>query len=125
MEHPPIEFLVMSFGVTNAPAVFRALVNDVFRDMLNKFLFMNIEDILIFSESVQAFNAACAFGKSSHQRPTELLNSLPIPSQPWSRIDLDFITELPPSKRHTVIFTIVDCLSKAIHFVPLSKPLSS
>lgn len=43
------EYLVMPFGLTNAPAVFQALVNDVLRDMLNKFLFIYLDDILIFS----------------------------------------------------------------------------
>lgn len=38
----------MPFGLTNAPAVFQALVNDVHRDMLHKFLFVYIDDILIF-----------------------------------------------------------------------------
>ena len=33
------EYLVMPFGLTNASAMFQALVNDVFRDMLNRFVF--------------------------------------------------------------------------------------
>uniref|UniRef100_A0A674MXQ5 Gypsy retrotransposon integrase-like protein 1 n=1 Tax=Takifugu rubripes TaxID=31033 RepID=A0A674MXQ5_TAKRU len=45
------EYLVMPFGLTNAPAVFQALINDVLRDMLNKFIFVYLDDILIFSES--------------------------------------------------------------------------
>ena len=40
---------VMPFGLTNAPAVFQALVNDVLRDMLNRFIFVYLDDILIFS----------------------------------------------------------------------------
>lgn len=40
----------MSFGLTNAPTVFHALVNDVLMDMLNMFSFVYIDDILIFSE---------------------------------------------------------------------------
>ena len=34
------EYLVMPFGLTNAPAVFQALINDLLRDMLNKFVFV-------------------------------------------------------------------------------------
>lgn len=42
------EDLIMPFGL-NAPAVFQVLVNDVLRDFLNCFVFMYIDDILIFS----------------------------------------------------------------------------
>ncbi len=47
------EYLVMPFGLTNTPAVFQALINDVLRDMLNKFVFVYLDDILIFSRSFE------------------------------------------------------------------------
>ena len=47
------EYLVMPFGLTNAPAVFQALVNDVLRDMINQFVFVYLDDILIFSRDLQ------------------------------------------------------------------------
>ena len=43
----------MPFGLTNASAVFQTLVNDVLRDMLNKFVFVYLDDILIFSRSFE------------------------------------------------------------------------
>lgn len=45
------EYLVMPFGLTNAPAVFQALVNDVLRDLLNRSVFVYLDDILVFSHS--------------------------------------------------------------------------
>lgn len=48
---PQLEYLIMPFGLTNAPAVFHALVNDVLRDMLNRFVFVYLDDIFIFSKT--------------------------------------------------------------------------
>lgn len=42
------EYLVMP-RLTNAPAVFQALINDVLTDFLNHFVFGYLDDILIFS----------------------------------------------------------------------------
>lgn len=47
------EYLLMPFGLTNAPAVFQRLVNDVLWDMLNCFVFVYIDNILIFSLSLE------------------------------------------------------------------------
>ena len=41
----------MSFGLTNAPAVFMNLMNDVFRPFLDLFIIVFIDDILVYSKS--------------------------------------------------------------------------
>jgi hypothetical protein len=47
------EFTVMSFGLTKTPAYFMNLMNKVFVEGLDKFVVVFIDDIIVYSKSVE------------------------------------------------------------------------
>lgn len=47
------EYLVIPYGLTNAPAVFQTYINEIFRDVLHSYVIKYIDDILIYSSSYE------------------------------------------------------------------------
>lgn len=47
------EYLVMPFGLTNAPASFQTMINNVLQDYLDVFVIVYLDDILIFSKTIE------------------------------------------------------------------------
>ena len=42
---------VLSFGLTNAPSTFQAVMNEAFKDVLQKLVLIYIDDVLVFSDT--------------------------------------------------------------------------
>ncbi|KAL4013400.1 hypothetical protein IC575_025569 [Cucumis melo] len=61
----------------------------------------------------------CQQVKAPRQRPAGLLQPLSVPGWKSERVSMDFITGLPKTlKGYTVIWVVVDRLTKSAHFVP-------
>ena len=67
----------------------------------------------------------CQQVKAERQKPSELLQPLPIPEWKWERITMDFVFKLPPTaQRHDGIWVVVDRLTKSAHFIPIREKFS-
>jgi len=44
----------MPFGLTNTPAIFQAMINDILRDFLDTFVYVYLDDILIYSPDISS-----------------------------------------------------------------------
>ena len=53
MQQGYFEFLIMLFGVTNAPTTFQRMMNSLIKEELDAFILVYLNDILIFSQTLE------------------------------------------------------------------------
>jgi hypothetical protein len=67
----------------------------------------------------------CQQAKPDRSRYPGLLQPLPVPTQAWEVISMDFVEGLPRSNNANTILVVVDTFSKYSHFLPLLHPFSA
>ncbi|WVZ81498.1 hypothetical protein U9M48_028869 [Paspalum notatum var. saurae] len=76
------------------------------------------------TEFVQACTV-CQQAKTEHVKLPSLLQPLPVPTQAWEVVSMDFIEGLPSSDRYNAILMVIDKFTKYGHFVPLVHPFTA
>jgi hypothetical protein len=77
---------------------------------------------------VKNFVAACTVcvqAKPDRSRYPGLLSLLPVPTESWQALSMDFIEGLPRSGSTNCLMVVVDRFSKFAHFIPLLHPFSA
>lgn len=77
-----------------------------------------VNDVQIYCDTC----ITCRESKPSNQKPYGLLNPLPVPSQPWEAIGIDFVRPLPLSKDRNATYdsitVVIDLLTAMVHLIP-------
>ena len=101
-------------GHSGAPATYQRIKCIFFWPQLKK-------DVWQFVQSC----STCLQAKPDRAKYPGLLQPLPVPSESWEMVSMDFIEGLPTSGTANAILVVVDKYSKFAHFIPLRHPFTA
>lgn len=67
----------------------------------------------------------CLRTKPQRHPPSGELHPLPIPEERWDTLSVDFVVELPESAGYDAVMTVVNSVSKRVHFIPTNTTVSA
>jgi len=67
----------------------------------------------------------CLRTKPWRHSPVGELQPLSVPDARWDTLSVDFVVELPESSGHDAIMTVVDAVSKRVHFIPMHTTVTA
>jgi hypothetical protein len=67
----------------------------------------------------------CQQAKGEHVKLPGLLNPLPVPTEAWNVISMDFVEGLPKYGSFNCILVVIDKFTKYGHFIPLAHPYTA
>jgi hypothetical protein len=121
------QVLCIPKGMMGARAL-REIVIDTAHEMLGHFGAHKVTDYIRkfywwdrVSTDVQAFCESCHTCqsiKTINAKPKGLLHSLPIPTQPWASISMDFLGPFPKSQEFDYLWVVVCRLTGMTHLIP-------
>jgi hypothetical protein len=79
------------------------------------------------SQAIKKYTDTCDICQKTKPRqhgPRGYLQPIPIPSQPFEVITMDFIVDLPQSNGYNAILVMVDKLTKYAHFIPCTTTIN-
>jgi len=59
----------------------------------------------------------CLWTKTWRHSPVGALQLLSVPDARWDTLSVDFVVKLPESSGHDAVMTVVDAVSKRVHFI--------
>jgi hypothetical protein len=79
------------------------------------------KDISVFCDLCDT----CQASKTSNQRPSGLLHTLPIPTRPWESVGIDFMGPLPKSMDSDYLMVVIDRLTSLVHLIPTNTKVTA